>query len=437
MRKLLVFIVLLLSVAALALDLSEILMLSKLPTTLEESVDQFVAYVLENRPAYQDVAAVGRLIYAKRELRNELREELFCTVCAQDFNAFLIELSRFGRKLKLSDPRLLKVIFPQMDEAIKECLLSPDAECLTKLKNLALVDGLLSHTSGIDMYPSINWSLKNALRVPLLFDDVFNAFISELFGDTWFERFWSGFEAKIEGLDEADYPKIELLAKHLNGRGVVVQFVREYVTTKLTVTEATGKVMLGTEEDVKEVIAKLPEILEQYDKLKTKKRLLRNLIVMLFNMLKKRLESVKDLSTIRVEGLPSLLNVSDPLLRKEYYALLSRLSPQSPIVPAETELDKSNKGGSKPRTVSPIWFVLLAGIVVLTLPPVRYWFYAALRLRRLQLKMLIWKIQRDPTNGELHLKLGRLYESLGMYEDAIQEYSLAVKLMEQKPKKKS
>jgi len=436
MRKLFVFLIaVLLSVAALALDLNEIFMLSKLPTTLEESVDQFIAYVLKNRPAYRDIAAVGRVIYAKRELRNELREELFRTVCAQDFDAFLIELSRFGRKLKLSDPKLLKIIFPQVDEAIKECLLSPNAECLTKLKNLALVDGLLSQTPKIDIYPSISWSLKNALRIPLLFDEVFSAFIFALFGDTWFERFWSDFEAEIERLDEADYPKIELLAKHLKGKGMVVQLIREYMATKLTVTEATGKVMLGTEEDVKKVIAELPEILEKHDKLKTKKKLLRDLIATLFDMLKKRLESVKDPSTIRVEGLPSLLNVSDPLLRKEYYDLLSRLSPQSSIVSAGTEPDKSNRGKSRPRTVSPIWFVLLAGITALILPPVRYWFYTAFRLRKLQLKLLIQKIQRDPANGELHLKLGRLYESLGMYEDAIQEYSLAVKLMKQKPKK--
>jgi len=434
MRKLFAFLIAVsLSVAALALDLNEILALSKLPTTLGESVDQLIAYVLENRPAYQDIAAVGRVIYAKRELRNELQEELFRVVCAQDFNTFLIELSRFGRKVNLSDPKLLRIIFPQMDEAIMKCLLSPNAECLTKLKNLALVDGLLSQTPKIDISPSVSWALKNALRTPLLFDEVFSAFISELFGDTWFERFWSDFESKIEGLDEADYPKVELLAKHLHGRGMVVQFVRQYMAAKLAVTEATGKVMLGTEEDVKKVIAELPNILEEYDKLRTRKELLKELIVTLFDMLKKRLESVKDLSSIRVEGLPSLLNVSDPLLRREYYDLLSRLSPQGSIAPAEME---SDKGKPRPRTMSPWWAAFFAGIVALILPPVRYWFYTVFRLRKLQLKLLTQKVQRDPTNGELHLKLGRLYESLGMYEDAIQEYSLAVKLMKQKPKRK-
>ncbi|HCZ06655.1 MAG: hypothetical protein PWP37_102 [Thermotogota bacterium] len=416
----------------LALNMEDIVALSKLPETLEESVDQLIAYIIQNKPAYDEVAAAGRLVYAKRALGEELPEKLFRAVCAQNFNEFLLELSRYRKKISLKNPKLLCIIFPKVEKELTACLSHPDSECVTKMKNLVLIEGFLKPAIDVDASASIEWTLENALRLSLVFDEIFGEFISSVFGDSWFEKFWESFETKIDDLEESDYPRVELLAKHLHGKGKLVELIGEYMRVKLMVTEFTGKAMLGTEDEVQGVIAELPSLLEQFDSLKTKKELLKDLLLTLFDVLNKRIETIKDIDSIRVETLPRILNISDPTLRKSYYDLLAKLSLENSGI---FEKDRTEKTMNVPSTTVkwPWWIVFFAVAAVFTLPSVRYVFYRLFGLKKLQVKSLTHRIQKNPLNGELHLKLGQVYESLGKYEDAVREYSLAVKLMEKTP----
>ncbi len=53
-----------------------------------------------------------------------------------------------------------------------------------------------------------------------------------------------------------------------------------------------------------------------------------------------------------------------------------------------------------------------------------------IRLRdpKMNIKRLLKKIEKDPANPELHLKLAELYERIGRVEEAVKEYKLASKL---------
>ncbi|ODN31298.1 tetratricopeptide repeat protein [Fervidobacterium thailandense] len=61
--------------------------------------------------------------------------------------------------------------------------------------------------------------------------------------------------------------------------------------------------------------------------------------------------------------------------------------------------------------------------ILLTIPTFRFWFYMALGMKKRA--ALVYKriVEKDPLNEEKRLKLAQLYESAGMYEEALSEYN--------------
>ncbi|HQF32962.1 MAG TPA: hypothetical protein PLM73_04560, partial [Petrotogaceae bacterium] len=83
------------------LTVQEIYNLSKLPQTLEKSIDEFLKYFYEN-PADPELEVYGSLIYSKKTIRDKYPSYAFVNgLISENSNDFLMSLSGMSPSFKI------------------------------------------------------------------------------------------------------------------------------------------------------------------------------------------------------------------------------------------------------------------------------------------------------------------------------------------------
>ena len=413
------------AILSFSLNLQEIHGLSKMPETLNKAVDALVEYIVFN-PDDTRILQIGKLVYAKRELKEILPAELVSPVFAESFEDFIMELASYNGEI--SGGKLLYMLFPQIPMLVDDALVQPSIAKVARIRYLSLISDLPFSRRTLEKYTYfLNWCVNNALNNPNVFDELFARFIERYFGEEWFGEFWRMFEASLSNISESDYPKISILSRALKGRGMVVTSINAYMNFKNKLNRSMQKVLLGTDEEFRNVVQSLPELLKEYSSLKTKKSMLRFSMMNLLDAVVRRIPESNAKSWKM--NLPSIINLKDPVLRKKYYEIAEFFQ----------KLDTGMMSTVEPKNRSvnfPIFTLLPTVFLLLFLSShFRYHLFRIFGFKRGALHTLKNLVAKYPTNPNLHVRLGKMYENLGMYNEASQEYMVAARLFTMKEKK--
>ncbi len=335
---------------------------------VDEALRLFHQYIKENPDDVKGIERLGKILYSKKELEKTPFEK---AARSENADELLKVISKSKSPIDERTFELLRTIFSDLDKVMSSKIVNLDAVAISACRKLpAFVE-----------IPSSEFSdrlLKAYLlsSVPVGLEDI-------------------GGLRCVENLDEVVEKIVEDLKEFL-GRG-------ENFYMKVFYTIETLNLPLKDFGDLKDY-AELATRLETLDPLSVTPQ--------------EYSEMVEEYESIDMEKdliKRKLLRVAMNLASRGVD--LSGLCDDPELCPKTVVYEENRALKSESHTLE-IAIAVAFGAVLTTIVMVS-------RNPKVRLKRLKKKVSKDPLNVDLHLKLARLYEDLGMVEEAMREYKIA------------
>ncbi len=366
MKPLLIIFLIVLIIRSMAITPDEILKTSR--DDIEEALKMLQVYIKEN-PEDPKIENLGRVLYAKLALRDTVFADISQR---EDISGLIEKIASLEKPLDPGTFKLLRIVFPNLDKIVSKGLENLD---LTTISACRKMPGFLKMSDSnfsenlLNAYLSsstpLNIGRLQDMRCILDYEKVTSKLIEGL--KTYMEK------------GENFYMKVYYTAKSLGLSTRSLDDLERYadLMTKLETIDSSSTTLRDYE-----------RLLREYLSLRSEK-----------NMIKMKLQEIA--SSLSYKGYD-----------------LSRLCDDPDICPKGVGREVEHISTNNKL----VWYIVLS---VVAISAVLYSAFLRLRNPKVKVKRLKKKISKDPLNADLHLKLARIYEELGLMEEAMKEYKVA------------
>ena len=438
-------------------NFEDICSLSKDPNEIERSVVDLLNYVKANRGFKTKSEYLNaRKIFAKYRIyklyhEDEEYSDLVETIIREDERGFLKLL--IMRDKKLPDP--FRYVFFIFDfgveiEKMYDSIMKNDLENFTVkfkiLRHIWKIPDFSSYLSFSNTDRIVQVVVDLSLVNPTLFETDTERFLSELMDQENVKFFGLLLESKIENLKETEYPLIfkilnfymDMTKKfNLKPNPNILAFYTDlnfYLSLDRSIS--TFNVDFSIPQLLIKKLQDMLNYMETFESLRIRKELLRKKIFSLLEQIYlgiqfKNLEvDPVDLDLLR----KSIGSIKDVELVSRMALILSTLKENTKST-SKSIGKKGFSGDLSPWLIPIIPISFFIGILILP-GRIRVVVLWSLGFKRMAIFFFKRIVAKNPSSPMLHAELGMMYEKIGLEEQARVEYKIAMKLVENRERKR-
>ncbi|HQI79755.1 MAG TPA: hypothetical protein PK845_09680, partial [Petrotogaceae bacterium] len=240
------------------LTVQEIYNLSKLPQTLEKSIDEFLKYFYEN-PADPELEVYGSLIYSKKTIRDKYPSYAFVNgLISENSNDFLMSLSGMSPSFKIpsEDTQLIVLILKDLIPKLQKIFETGTIQ-EASLKYSYHLEGINLMVTPKTYKPFLEFVVFKTLNAPSFLDDDMKKFIEFFVPKNILSTINGVISSSRLVLNENDYIGGYVLLEYINTLGMIdstniESFVtlKKYYTVRNSITKLSNSVFMVEDQEL-------------------------------------------------------------------------------------------------------------------------------------------------------------------------------------------
>jgi len=434
------------------LTVEEIYNLSKLPQTLEKSIDEFLKYFYEN-PADPQLEVYGSLIYSKKTIRDKYPSYAFVNgLISENSNDFLMSLSAMSPSFKIppEDTQLivliLKDLIPKLQKIFETGTLQE-----ASLKHSYHLDGINLMVTPKTYKPFLEFVVFKTLNTPSFLDDDMKKFIEFFVPRNILSTINAIISSSRLVLNESDYIGGYVLLDYINTLGMIDStnidsFVtlKKYYTVRNSITKLSNSVFMVDDQELQVYLDDLYAQIYELSTLSSSKKSIEEILLLVLKTLNTRLDkNTKKLFSKRYDFDKVLTSFPDNI---QYELLRLKLKIDEFYISAQVKPDQTkvstgatSSSGTEMKTYTFFYFLgtvifLVTAFLFLTMeffPNVqKIEFLCKIGMGRYAIHLAEKLVIKNANDFRSFFALAKALEVCGRYEDSINAYKTAMSIRE-------
>jgi hypothetical protein len=434
------------------LTVQEIYNLSKLPQTLEKSIDEFLKYFYEN-PADPELEVYGSLIYSKKTIRDKYPSYAFVNgLISENSNDFLMSLSGMSPSFKIpsEDTQLIVLILKDLIPKLQKIFETGTIQ-EASLKYSYHLEGINLMVTPKTYKPFLEFVVFKTLNVPSFLDDDMKKFIEFFVPKNILSTINGVISSSRLVLNENDYIGGYVLLEYINTLGMIdstniESFVtlKKYYTVRNSITKLSNSVFMVEDQELQVYLDDLYAQIYELSTLSSSKKNIEEILLLVLKTLNTRLDkNTKKLFSKRYDfdGLLTSFpdDIQNELLRLKLKTDEFFISTE--VKPGQVKISSGATISSGNEIKASTFFYFIGGVILLGtaflflitefFPNVKkIEFLCKIGMGRYAIHLAEKLVIKNANDFTSFFALAKALEVCGRYEDSINAYKTAMSIRE-------